>query len=219
MMRQLASKWLKTKALLYDSHTAVYIPDTCKYNNEHLRMMLGRHAFVFIKPVKGGGGSGVMRVAKGRRGYTCTRMDRTYRFSSFQALAAGIGKLRLQRPYIIQQGIQLTTIQGRPIDYRVKVVKVGQDWVFRAVVARRARPGLVITNLCKGGTQMKGREALQMTLPRRTAARKRREICNLTRNCIRVLEKRFPGIGQLGFDYGLDQIGRIWILEVNTRPQ
>ncbi|MFK4302591.1 MULTISPECIES: YheC/YheD family protein [unclassified Paenibacillus] len=218
-MRQLASKWLKTKALLRHPYTAVYIPETCLYSEDQLRMMLRRQAFVFIKPVKGGGGIGVMRVARGRREYTCTRMERTYRFSSFGELAVGIGKLRLQRPYLIQQGILLATIQGRPVDYRVKVVKVGQKWVFRSVVARHARPGLVITNLCKGGTLMKGMDALRKIYPRQVATRKRREIVNLTQRCIPVLEKRFPGIGQLGFDYGLDPNGRIWILEVNTRPQ
>ncbi|MEC0182710.1 YheC/YheD family protein [Paenibacillus peoriae] len=218
-MRQLASKWLKTKALLHHPYTAVFIPETCLYSEEQLRMMLGRHTFVFIKPVKGGGGSGVMRVAKERRGYTCTRMEKTYRFDHFKALVDGINRLRIQRPYLIQQGIQLASIQGRPVDYRVKVAKKGDKWVFRAVVARHARPGLVITNLCKGGTQLKGTEALRMIYSQRLATRKRREIADLTRRCIPVLERRFPGIGQLGFDYGLDQTGRVWILEVNTRPQ
>ncbi|MDQ0049606.1 glutathione synthase/RimK-type ligase-like ATP-grasp enzyme [Paenibacillus polymyxa] len=218
-MRQLASKWLKTKALLHHPHTAFYIPETCLYSEDQLRMMLRRHAFVFIKPVKGGGGIGVMRVAKEQSGYTCTRMEHTHRFSHFRALAIGIHKLRVQRPYLIQQGIQLASIQGRPVDYRVKVVKEGQRWDFRAVVARHARPGLVITNLCKGGTLLKGTEALRMIYPRRLAIQKRREIIQLTQRCIPVLERRFPGIGQLGFDYGLDQSGRVWILEVNTRPQ
>ncbi|EHS56312.1 YheC/YheD family protein [Paenibacillus kribbensis] len=218
-MRQLASKWLKTKALLRHPYTAVYIPETCLYSEEQLRMMLRRHAFVFIKPVKGGGGNGVMRVAKERRGYTCTRMENTYRFNHFKALVDGVSRLRIQRPYLIQQGIQLASIQGRPVDYRVKVAKDGEKWIFRAVVARHARPGLVITNLCKGGTLLKGREALRMIYPQRLAIKKRREIVDLTRHCIPVLERRFPGIGQLGFDYGLDPNGRIWILEVNTRPQ
>jgi hypothetical protein len=218
-MRQLASKWLKTKALLRHPYTAVYIPETCLYSEEQLRMMLRRHAFVFIKPVKGGGGSGVMRVAKERRGYTCTRMENTYRFKHFKALVDGISRLRIQRPYLIQQGIQLASIQGRPVDYRVKVAKAGEKWFFRAVVARQARPGLVITNLCKGGTLLKAATVLRMIYSQGLATRKRREIVELTRRCIPVLERRFPGIGQLGFDYGLDPNGRIWILEVNTRPQ
>ena len=41
----------------------------------------------------------------------------------------------------------------------------------------------------------------------------------LTKLSTQMLENRFPGIGQLGFDYGIDQNGKIWIFEVNTRPQ
>ena len=56
-----------------------------------------------------------------------------------------------------------------------------------------------------------------MGIPR-DAGEKRNEMRHLTRQCIAILEARFPGIGELGFDYGLDHEGKIWILEVNTRP-
>jgi len=41
---------------------------------------------------------------------------------------------------------------------------------------------------------------------------------NLTRTATSLLESRFPGLTQLGYDYGIDRNGQIWILEVNTRP-
>jgi len=41
----------------------------------------------------------------------------------------------------------------------------------------------------------------------------------LTKRCTALLERRYPGIGALGYDYGIDGNGQIWILEVNTRPQ
>jgi D-alanine-D-alanine ligase-like ATP-grasp enzyme len=48
---------------------------------------------------------------------------------------------------------------------------------------------------------------------------KKREMRHLTNASTTLLESRFPGIGQLGYDYGIDRKGHIWILEVNTRPQ
>ncbi|MNU10094.1 Endospore coat-associated protein YheD [compost metagenome] len=33
-----------------------------------------------------------------------------------------------------------------------------------------------------------------------------------------LLEAKYPGIGALGFDFGIDKGGTVWILEVNTRP-
>ncbi|MNP21352.1 Endospore coat-associated protein YheD [compost metagenome] len=128
-------------------------------------------------------------------------------------------KIKVARPYLIQQGIRLATIKGRPIDYRVKVVKSGDDWVFRSMVGRLARRGLFITNLCKGGKLLSCREGLRRSMRNKSTSAKRHEMRKLTRVCTGIMEQHFPGIGELGFDYGVDTHGRIWIFEVNTRPQ
>jgi D-alanine-D-alanine ligase-like ATP-grasp enzyme len=41
----------------------------------------------------------------------------------------------------------------------------------------------------------------------------------LTVAATQVLESRFPGVNLLGYDYGIDRNGKIWIFEVNTKPQ
>jgi len=127
--------------------------------------------------------------------------------------------VKVKRRYLIQQGISLARIAGRPIDYRVKVVKNGNVWEFRSMVGRLARPGLFVTNLCKGGTMLSCREGLRKSLPRVNTSAKKAEMRRLTLVCIELMERHFPGIGELGFDYAVDYSGKIWILEVNTRPQ
>lgn len=219
MARQLASKLLKTEALLQNGQVAAHIPQTVKYSPEELRRMLDRYRFVFIKPVKGGGGHGVIKVGRHAAGYYCTRLSQTYRCARFEELVRVLSSIKLKRSYLIQQGIELATIGGRPIDYRVKTVKNGGQWEFRAIVGRLARPGLVVTNLCKGGTLLPGRAGLKRSLRGISTSAKLKEMRGLTRLCISVLENHFPGLGELGFDYGIDRSGRIWILEVNTRPQ
>ncbi|MNC81724.1 Endospore coat-associated protein YheD [compost metagenome] len=66
---------------------------------------------------------------------------------------------------------------------------------------------------------LSGKRALALSLPHIANRYKRQEMRSLTLTCTQIMESQFPGIGQLGFDYGLDHSGRIWILEVNTRPQ
>lgn len=119
----------------------------------------------------------------------------------------------------MQKDVRLATIAGRPTDYRVKVVKENGRWVFRAMVGRLARKGLFVTNLCRGGTQMKAAHGIRQSLSPRLVGAKMRQMRNLTQTATRLLESRFPGIRQLGYDYGIDRNGQIWILEVNTRPQ
>lgn len=217
--RQLANKWLKTEALLSNADVAPHIPLTRLYSADSLKQMLHQFGMVVIKPIRGGGGYGVIKVTYAGGIYAFTYMSKRRAFFSFEAMFRALNRAKVGRKYIIQQGIHLATISGRPIDYRVKVVKSNGTWVYRAMVGRLARPGLFVTNLCKGGTMLSAREGLGRSLGRKASVRKRREMRSLTNTCVRILENAFPGIGSLGFDYGLDHSGKIWIFEVNTRPQ
>lgn len=217
--RQLASKWLKTEALLSDSRVAGYVPATRIYNTSNLHQMLNQYGFVVIKPVVGGGGAGVIKVVKDGPQYEFTYMAKTRSFSNFDTMVRALSSVKKKRSYLIQRGIRLATIAGRPIDYRVKYVKENGRWVFRALVGRIARRGLFVTNLCKGGTMVLARQGLRQSLPGMKVSSKLRDMRRVTRICTSILEGKYPGIGQLGFDYGLDHSGRMWIFEVNTRPQ
>lgn len=217
--RQLASKWLKTEALLSDPRIAGYIPKTKGYSPAGLLQMLRTYGNVVIKPVVGGGGHGVIKVFRDARGYGFTYMSSTRVYSDYGTMRRALERVKLRRRYLMQQGISLARIAGRPIDYRVKVVKNGAHWEFRSMVGRLARPGLFVTNLCKGGTMMSCRSGLRRSLPRVRTSAKKAEMRRLTLVCIESMERHFPGIGELGFDYAVDHNGHIWILEVNTRPQ
>ncbi|WP_433944011.1 YheC/YheD family protein [Paenibacillus sp. SN-8-1] len=217
--RQLANKWLKTQALLTDKRTRRHIPQTSMYSAAKLKHMLRKHRMVVIKPIRGGGGYGVIKVAYSGGIYSFTHMMDTKSFKSFEAMQRSLNRIKVRRPYLIQQGIQLATIAGRPIDYRVKVAKSARGWEYRAMVGRLAKPGLFVTNLCKGGTQLSAKEALTRSLTKSSGKQQRHKMRELTNLCIDILERRFPGLGRLGFDYGIDTQGRIWIFEVNTRPQ
>lgn len=218
--RQLADKWLKTEALLGNADVAPHIPHTQIYSADSLRSMVHQHGMVVIKPLRGGGGYGVIRVVWKNGRYAFTYMSKTRVFGSFEAMFTALEKARTKRKYMIQQGIVLARIGGRPIDYRVKVVKENGKWVYRSMVGRLARPGLFVTNLCKGGTMMTAREGLALSFRnKKVSTNKRKEMRSLTNTCISIMENAFPGIDQLGFDYGVDTRGKLWIFEVNTRPQ
>ncbi|WP_020616055.1 YheC/YheD family protein [Paenibacillus daejeonensis] len=217
--RQYASKWVKTAALLSHPAIAPHIPPTRMYNESNLKSMLAIHGMVVIKPVRGAGGHGVIKVSKQDGRYAVSHYHDRRFYDTFGAMTAALTRMKRKRPYLIQKGIQLATISGRPIDYRVKYVKEGTGWSCRAMVGRLAKEGLFVTNLCRGGTQMPAAEGIRRSLTTAMVKSKKREMRKLTSLSTQVLETRLPGIGQLGFDYGLDKHGKIWIFEVNTRPQ
>ncbi|CAI6040239.1 YheC/YheD family protein [Cohnella sp. JJ-181] len=217
--RMLASKWLKTKALLANGYVARHIPPTRIYSAGNLKSMLERYGMVVLKPVRGAGGHGVLKATRIGRGYQLHAKSRIRTFGTFAGLCGYIRRLKGRRAYLIQQGIRLATIGGRPVDYRVKHVKTAAGWQIRAMVGRVARPGLFVTNLCRGGTRITAGQGIARSLSPRMVAAKKSHMRHLTRTSTALLESRFPGIGQLGYDYAIDRGGRIWMLEVNTRPQ
>jgi len=216
--RTLADKWAKTAALLSHPEIAPHIPKTRLYTEANLRGMLAQYGSVVIKPQRGTGGAGVARVVREGGGYTVTVGATKRRYRSFAELKRALRRLRRGRRYLIQRRIPLATIGGRPIDYRVKIEKENGEWRIRAIVGRLARRGLFVTNLCRGGTQLPASVGISRSLSPRLARVKKRQMRSLTYTATAVLERRYPGISRLGFDYGLDRSGRIWIFEVNTRP-
>ncbi|GBG09984.1 hypothetical protein PAT3040_04667 [Paenibacillus agaridevorans] len=216
--RQLASKWAKTEALLAEPSLVQHIPPTRKYSPYALMSMLQQHGMVVVKPIVGSGGGGVIKVTRDLGGFTHTYRDRTQRFQTFDGLVHALGSRTGKRSYLIQKGIQLATVNGRPIDYRVKYVKTRSGWEYRSLVGRIARRGLFVTNLSQGGDMVTAGQGIRASLGASQVKGKKAKMRALTVMSTRVLERKYPGIGQLGFDYGIDRNGKIWIFEVNTRP-
>lgn len=216
-MRRVASKWSKFAVLLQHSGVAKHIPAMRRYSAENLAAMLRQFQFVVAKPIVGTGGSRVMKIQKSGSGFMLHNAG-TKKVYNWNELLQAINRIRQNRPLMIQQGIHLATINGRPVDYRVKLAKVGRSWEIRAVVGRLARPGLFVTNLCQGGTQLKGRHAVRRTFPASMVKSKIDTMVGVSRTCTMLLEAKYPGIGMLGYDYGIDKRGTVWIFEVNTKP-
>lgn len=217
-MRQLASKWAKFSILKRHAGAARHIPEMRMYSVEGIQAMLNRYSFVVAKPIVGTGGIGVVKISRENGGYVIRHGLATRRASNAAQLASIMNGIRKGRRFMLQQGIHLTTIGGRPLDYRVKLVKENNVWKIRAVVARLAHPGLFVTNLCRGGDMLGGSRALHRTFPARLAKDKHATMVGVARTCTALLESSVPGIGALGFDFGVDKKGTVWILEVNTRP-
>ncbi|WP_135553334.1 YheC/YheD family protein [Paenibacillus cymbidii] len=217
--RQVASKWLKQAVISRNSMVAGHIPATVRYSPAALGRMLRSYGSVVAKPIVGTGGAGVIFIGYSGGSYVCRRGTVTTHYASLPPLVRRIDAIRRGRGYMLQRRIQLAQIGGRPIDYRIKTVRRGNGWAVTAMVGRLARPGLMVTNLCQGGTQLSFAQGVRRSLPGQAVRIKRRQCLDLTGASRHQLELAFPGIDQLGFDIGLDRSGRPWILEVNTKPK
>lgn len=217
--QQIASKGLKTKILQQDSLLRNYIPHTAWYQEETLRAMLDQYHYLFIKPDKGGGGVGIIRVKKltGEQ-YECKTLYRRKVVSSRELPTLIKAWTRSDKRYLIQQGIKLATLKGRPFDLRLMLQRQHTDWELTGVAAKIAAPGKIVTNFCKGGQPYAAKDAVRKVYGQWLAKEKTAELKNLAYQVAEVLNKRFSGLRELGIDAGIDNDGKIWIFEVNTRP-
>lgn len=217
--RQIASKGLKTKVMLEHPLLRPFIPHTTWLTKGGLEQMLQAFPTVFVKPDKGGGGAGIVRIQRTTTGYRLCYRQKCRKVDQEELYRVLVSLLSPHKRYLMQEGIDLATIDSRPFDVRVLLQKPNSGWIIGGMVAKVAARRQFVTNHCKGGSPV----ALEQALERAEGVRvhSRRIIEELKRVSIltaKVLDARFPGIRELGLDIGIDQQGRLHIFEVNTRP-
>lgn len=214
------SKWRKHVVLRREEALLPYLPDTEQLDANHLRELLSRYPAVFLKPCYGGGGRGVIQITK--HGAKCTVRTTNRRFDvSYENVYPSVKPLTGGKSYIVQQGIDLISVSGRPIDFRVLLLRPGDQWELIGIMGKLAVRNQIVTNHCRGGSSIPLRDALKQ------AAGWEEEDCEqVETEMIGVAEKiavamvnKFRYVNQLGLDMAVDSQKRVWLIEANTRPQ
>jgi len=210
---------VKSKALGDSGLLRPHIPELRFYSPRDLEDMLQLYSLCFLKPECGSKGQGVISV-KRDRGRIIVRHGTQIVITA--SLNQGISELESMMDagrYIIQQGLDLLSIDQRPVDFRISLQKPFRSWLFTGIAARQAEPGKVVTNRSSGGTILEFEQAvLACGGSREQIPQLKQEIVRITSTAAAVLDKAFPGLRELGVDVGLDQSFHPWIIEVNTRP-
>lgn len=212
--------------LLTDPTTARFLPETVPYTGlGDLTAMLSRHGVVFLKPVDSSLGRGVVRIARVVGGRVAFQLP--FRTQAVTCSGPGEAARRLRRltslhPYLIQQGVDLATSGGSPFDVRVLAQKGGGGrWYRSKIYARVAALGSYLSNLSRGGTPADLGSTLLAAFPDEPARRLKAmtEVRALSRIVPVAVEKALGAqLGELGIDLGIDTSGRVWLIEVNSKP-
>jgi len=218
----IASKWAKTIAIRRDPAVARYVPETRRMTERTLGQMLNRYGMVYVKPVAGTFGQGVMRVERTSGSplpYSSHAGTNKRRFASLGALYRHIGRTKRRRPYLVQRGIHLLRTNGRRFDVRVMAQKnPAGAWESTGIIARVAGRGKVVTNYHNGGRPVAVGALLRPKLGARLAAHTEARLRSLGLRSAKTLARAYPRINMVGADIGLDRQLRPWIIELNTSP-
>ncbi|REE89094.1 YheC/D-like protein [Paenibacillus taihuensis] len=215
------SKWTKTKWLLSDRSLREFVPETKQFSLKTLKRMTGKYKMLYFKPTGGTGGGGIARIMRSSKGGFHVRKDlRSANVSSRGALYRKLKRIANGRSYLLQKGIKLQTSKGRPFDFRMTVQRSKRrKWVPTVMFVKLGKPGKIVTNYHQGG-----RLALIEPTLRRSGYNKaqvasyKKQLTKLGMETGRCFDRRTKKLNELGLDVALDREGKLWILEVNTRP-
>lgn len=217
--QHIRSKLLKTMVLLNDGVIKHHIPETQLLCRESLRDMLNKHDMLYLKPDSGRFGLGVMRLDN-HEGLYCLHLgsgSKLYR--TFSSMAKVVESMCGERPYIVQQGVRMLTYSSNPFDIRVMVQRTPEGtWDATGYLARVAARQRVVTNFHCRGTPMVLEEALFQHMSKIEGKALITSMSHLCESVAVRLSHLFPSLKDVGVDIALDNSGRIWILEANTRP-
>ncbi len=220
--RTLRSKMAKTRHLERHPMIRQHIPETRLLTRMTLERMLRRYGLVYVKPVNGTHGQGVMRAERlsgSNDRYRYQYGTKARSFPTFDRMYSSIMRSKLRREYLVQRGIPLLKYRSRRFDVRVMVQRTGRlPWRTTGYIGRLGHPKYIVTNYHSEGTPM----ALELLLsPYMSGNNKTRYIARLRRLGLGIakhLGAKYRNLREIGVDIGIDQRLRPWLIEVNTAP-
>ena len=219
------SKWETYGVLLTNPALHRYLPDTKKYDRpESLIKFLEIYKTVYLKPINGSLGKDIIRILLVPEGYRFQyrkkKVSVTGVWPTPQELSTELPKLIDSKHYIMQQGLELIKYNGRFFDIRVLMQKNGQgQWVNTSTVARVAEEGSIFPNVAAGGVP-KSMETLwhNLTSADWFSSQTYAQTIQISLASAETLESSLGTFGEIGLDIGIDSLGNIWIIEINSKP-
>lgn len=213
------SKWTKYELLSACPDLQTYLPQTRRFAVAELPEFVRTHGAVVIKPEWGEGGHYVCKVVKRARGYTVHTGTRLVRCATSARLAASLPPFTREKRCIMQRLVQLRTIRQRPVDIRT-IVQRNEQGLFEVTgtFIKVAPKWRFVTNVKQGGTIGDTDRYLRncvLNPLRRQAVRA--TIWQVSERIGHYLGEQFSN-SVYGIDLGLDDAGKVWIIEVNTQP-
>lgn len=217
------NKW-ETHLILTNSNSLKkHLPETMILDRAStLEMMLNKHPVIFLKPVHGSLGKGIYKIKQTPYGYKSAYSTLSgeiqRRFPTVKSLVSFLNK-RIKKAYIIQEGINILTYAGRPIDFRILMQKNRKGrWAVTSMVARIGAENRIVSNIARGGEMARVTQTLKQCGISNPAAM-RTHLAQLAKKVAQVIDQEQKGtFGELGVDLAVSTTEQIYILEVNSKP-
>ncbi|MEY9092472.1 YheC/YheD family protein [Paenibacillus sp. RC84] len=223
-------KWTLFEWLDQSPEIRKYVPVTKQLSSQAvLESMLKRFPFIYLKPVEGKAGKGIMRLERitkksGAQTYKLTMQETVNShyelFTNLSDVWNRIAEIKKDESYIIQQGIRLSSFNKRPFDLRALLQKTSKGtWSVTGIGARVAGRQSITTHVPRGGSIDDPERLLEKSfgpLKAKRILQRTRSTALLMASSVEQTSKQ--KLGEMSMDLGVDLDGRIWFFEANSKP-
>jgi len=220
----LNGKWQVYNILLNHPLFRQYLPKTKLYKNEKQLAEWLSSGSIILKPVGGTHGNGVIKISKKAHDYEVIGHNLSskniYRiFNNQKSFYKWVSSFTYKKNYLIQQYLYLNTSGNNPFDIRVLVQKNSKgEWEITGSAARVGLSSNVTSNLHSGSSVQLTNSILTKEFGIIKADKIIKEIYEISLTLPTYLESKHGNLVELGLDIGVDKTGRVWIIEVNSKP-
>ncbi|WP_138419794.1 YheC/YheD family protein [Aquibacillus sediminis] len=214
------NKWEVHERLIKSSETSYLLPETILHPSRQTIKKLVSEGAVYIKPIHGSRGEGIVKCKQLETNEVEShyyhkdkpKINRYTEIDAFLEQQFPNG----QRGYIAQKEIPLLKKGSSAIDFRVHANKNHRNsWEVSLICAKFAGKGSLTTHVQRGGSL----HTLEELFSKEHAKRITNKLTTTTLTVCETMEKHFSEpVGEIGFDFGIDEEGKVWLFEANSKP-
>ncbi len=215
-------------ALYKDNLLKNHLPETRLCTSAlDIESLLKKHGKIFIKPLTGMKGRGIVTASLEPNGVKCLYMAKGQvleeKLTSPQQVFNKLQASRHPRRwYIIQEAISVLGYKSQPFCFRIMLCKSGNGkWLVPAIFTNAATGSSFLTNHAAGASEFVPLKKLFNDIEYKLGTTKDNFINSLVELGIRTaaaLDKKYGPLGELGLDVVVDQSGKPCLLEANGNP-
>lgn len=215
------------QSLSKDPFLHKYVPETKEFKTiQDFENMLKKYPVLYLKPLKGMKGKGIVQISKKVTGFLCRYMEDTEPRQKNMKEPHQIFEIlkhinQKESPYIIQSGIKRMTYRQRPFGLRVMATKgAGGEWSVPAIFSKITGPDGFLTNNSAGAELIFLNNLYEGVKNKLSMSKSQflNQLSDLSAKAAEALDRDFGPLGKLGLDLVVDQEGKPWLIEANGNP-
>ncbi|WFA06259.1 YheC/YheD family protein [Bacillus sp. HSf4] len=218
----LPDKWMVYKALKADSILQSYLPATrLAASAQDILRLLAKEKSCILKPASASGGRGIIHLemtGKTVKASYQTGKHKQLKSFSKQASFETWCKKVLQHRYLLQSFLDIQDKDGYPCDIRLLLQKNRSgEWETAGKTVRRSYQHGLLANLT-GDAESVSFDSWLVSVPKKRQAVLLDDLETIAQAVPKALESGHGPLFELGLDICLTKDGKVWLLDVNSKP-